>query len=157
MGTRGPAPKRADKRLGHVAKAKREAVEKAPGATVVKRPAAKADWHPLAKRWFQSLSKSGQSVYYEPADWETAWVLAESMSREFKPQVVGNTIAGEPIWAEVPPRGSALAAWRQMMAALLVTEGDRRRAGLELQRGPAEEAEADVSELAEYRRRLQSG
>jgi hypothetical protein len=130
-------------------------VKKAPAAAVVKPPAAKADWHPLAKRWFQSLAKSGQSVYYEPADWETAWALAESMSREFKPQVVGNTIDGEPIWAEVPPRGSALAAWRQMMAALLVTEGDRRRAGLELQRAP-EEAEADVSELAEYRRRLQS-
>lgn len=157
MGTRGPPPKRADKRLGHVAKAKKEAVERVPGAAAVKVPAAKADWHPLAKRWWWSLVKSGQSVYYEPADWETAWVLAESMSREFKPQVVG-TFEGEPVWAEVPPRGTALSAWRQMMAALLVTEGDRRRAGLELQRpAPAEEAETDVSELAEYRRRLQSG
>src|SRR5688572_15066780 len=103
MGTRGPAPKRSDKRLGHVAKAKKETVQKAPGAAEVKVPAAKSDWHPLAKRWFWSLAKSGQSVYYEPADWETAWALAESMSREFKPQVVGNTIDGEPIWAEVPP------------------------------------------------------
>jgi hypothetical protein len=155
LGTRGPPPKRSDKRLGHVSKAQK-AVEKAPGASGVKRPPAKADWHPLAKRWFQSLARSGQSEYYEPADWETAWVLAESMSREFKPQVVGTTSDGEPIWAEVPPRGTALSAWRQMMSALLVTEGDRRRVGLELQREAAKEAEADVSELDEYRRRLQS-
>lgn len=154
MGTRGPAPKRADKRLGHISKANR-AVERLPGAPVVKPPAARSDWHPVAKRWFQSLAKSGQSVYYEPADWETAWALAESMSREFKPQVVGRTGDGEPVWAEVPPRGAALAAWRQVMASLLVTEGDRRRAGVELYREAPEE-ETDVSELAEYRRRLKS-
>ncbi len=55
------------------------------------------------------------------------------------------------------PKGASLAAWLKGMAALMVTEGERRRAGLELQRGPtgvSGEEVGDVSELDEYRERL---
>lgn len=152
MGTRGPAPKRSDRRRR--VNQPDVPVVKPPAAAEARAPAAKKDWHPIAKRWYWSLAKSGQAVFYEPGDWETAWVLAESMSREFKPQVVGATVDGEPVVMEVPPRAAALVAWRQTMAVLLVTEGDRRRVGVELQRADPVEDDDAVSELDEYRRRL---
>lgn len=117
----------------------------APAAAVVVAPDADAEWHPVATRWFNSLKTSGQSAFYEDSDWATAYLIAESMSREL--------LTGE------PPTGAALAAWLKAMGSLMVTEGDRRRARLELVRPSAEEVPADVSQLDEYRARLarQSG
>jgi hypothetical protein len=139
-GSRGPTPKRSDQR-------RRENVpdveiRHAVAASDVEVPEADPEWHPIAAMWFGSLGKSGQSVFYEPSDWATAWLIAESISREM--------FTSEPITA------SALAAWLKGMAVLMVTEGDRRRARIELQRPePASrEDHADVSELDEYRRRF---
>ena len=53
--------------------------------------------HPAARRWFESLAESGQSAFYEPSDWATAYVLAETMSRELRPRVVGVTKDGDVI------------------------------------------------------------
>jgi hypothetical protein len=143
-GTGGLPPKRASQRRRK--NKPKVPVDTAPGFAKVKVPPAKRDWHPIAKRWYWSLANSGQAAFYEPADWETAWVLAESMSREFQ--------------QEGPPRAAAMAAWRTMMAALMVTEGDRRRARLELVRTaqlPEDlDHDDDVSDLDEFRRRLQS-
>jgi hypothetical protein len=153
----GPPPKRAAQRR----RVNKPAVpvESAPGAARVEVPKANAKWHPVAKRWFDSLAPSGQSAYYEPSDWATAYLVAESISREFKPVPIGNLEDGTPVMASLPPKGASVAAWLKAMTALMVTEGDRRRMRLELNRpAPGEgEAEAGVSELDEYRRRLQSG
>lgn len=150
----GPPPKRdSQRRRANPAAVPAEVAE---GSDDVAVPKAKATWHPVAKRWFQALGKSGQSQFYEPGDWATAWMLAEAMSREFSPKNVAPAGA-EPVMLELPPRAASLAAWRQVMASLLVMEGDRRRLRLELTRLGTNEAEADVSELADYRRRLQSG
>lgn len=157
MGQRGPAPKRSSKRLGHVAKAERAAVEKAPTASTVTIPPADSSWYPPTIRWYESLARSGQSAFYTASDWDTAWMLADAMSREFKPQplVVGSGKDATVQMVSLPPKAASLAAWAKIMSGLLVTEGDRRRVRLELER-PVEEAKADVSELDEYRRRLGS-
>jgi hypothetical protein len=124
---------------------------------------ADAGWHPVARQWFESLAQSGQSAFYQPSDWATARVIAESISRELKPQpmVVGFGEDAHVEWIERPPKGASMAAWLKGMTVLLVTEGDRRRAQVELERPrPAagdEEPTADVSELDEYRRRLRGG
>lgn len=157
-GAGGPPPKRSGQRR----RTNKQAVptEKAAGASKVSRPRVDSKWHPVAKRWFQSLGESGQAAFYEPSDWATAYVIAEAMSRELNPQpmVVGG---GKDAYVEMvtlPPKGASLAAWLKAMTSLMVTEGDRRRLRLELERpGGAEEAPADVSQLDEYRRRLQSG
>lgn len=140
----GPPPKRTDQRRRRN-KPEGVQVTKAKGAHLVTPPAANRQWHPVAKRWFDSLKTSGQSAFYEDSDWATAYLIAESMSRELH--------TGE------PPSGASLAAWLKAMGSLLVTEGDRRRARLELERPTAEEVPADVDDLAEYRARLaaQSG
>lgn len=155
MGQRGPAPKRSGKRHGHVAKAELAKVDKAPTPWAVTIPPADPDWYPPTIRWYESLARSGQSVFYTDSDWESAWLLADAMSREFKPQplVVGSGKDARVEMVLLPPKAASLAAWAKIMSGLLVTEGDRRRLRLELER-PVEEAKADVSELDEYRRRL---
>lgn len=127
----------------------------ATGAVAVKAPRADAKWHPIAKRWYGSLAKSGQAEFYQPSDWMTAYVVAESISRELSPQpIVGKD--GAVVMVTFPPKAAAVTAWLKAMGGLLVTAGDRQKARLELVPPDAESGEdADVSELAEYRRRLE--
>jgi hypothetical protein len=119
-------------------------------------PDGDSDWHPVALRWFESLAGSGQSVFYEPSDWATAYLIAESMSVELKPQPVVDKETGNVEWVRFPPKGASLAAWLKAMSSLMVTEGDRRRARLELERPTPdgeEGGDADVSWLDDARRR----
>jgi hypothetical protein len=172
VGARGPIPKREDQRRRRnkktsTAKKTTQARRKTSAATSPsKRSAArvaipKADpgWHAAAKRWYDSLAKSGQSSFYQPSDWAMAWLIAESISRDLKPQVVGvNEETGEPVFAIIPLKGASLAAYLKAMTALLATEGDRRRVGLELERaGFGADDRPTVSEvprLDDYRDRL---
>jgi hypothetical protein len=168
--SRGPVPKRESQRRRQ--NEPETPVDKAEGAAEVEVPTANPKWHPIAKRWFGSLARSGQSAFYEPSDWATAELIAESMSRDLKPQVVGvsekvetdpetgiSLTKAEPVMATIPLKGASLAAYLKAFSVLLVAEGDRRRARLELQRpSPGGEEEIpDVSELAGYRERLRSG
>ena len=118
-------------------------------------PKGNTKWHPIAKRWFESLARSGQAAFYEPSDWATAELLAEAISRELRPKVVGITAAGEVVKAEAALTGSALQALLKGMSSLLVTEGDRRRARVELERPKPEPEGGDggVSWLDDARRR----
>jgi hypothetical protein len=140
MGERGPPPKRADKRRRHTKQ--EDKPDSVPVNGAVKPPPVNSDWHPIAKRWFKSLKDSGQSIYYEPSDWGMAYVLAESMSRDLNPQVVAvPESTGEPVFETVPMKGASLAAYLKGMTALLVSEADRRRAGVELTRKPEPSSE----------------
>lgn len=136
MAGRGPVPKRSDRRLGHRAKAEREAATSAPGAAVVSVPAAVESWHPLARDWFDSLAASGQSAYYEPSDWAQARVWAQVLSG---------------VLSSARPSAQMVAAWQTGAAELLTTEGARRRVRLELQRVHG----VDVGELHNPRRSAQ--
>ena len=124
MGTRGPVPKRIEERLGHMSSADKEAVERVPLTGAVVAPPVDDAWHPIALRWYESLADSGQAQFYEPSDWATAAYLAEAMSR--------NLHAGQRFSAQL------FAAVMSGMSNLLVTEGDRRRVRLELERLPDE-------------------
>jgi hypothetical protein len=76
-------------------------------------------------------------VFYEPSDWATAQYVAEAMSRGLE-----------------SPRFSAqlFAAVSSAMTELLTTEGARRRARLEIERGPVQDKEpAAVTALSDYR------
>jgi hypothetical protein len=110
----------------------------------------------VAKRWYLSLEESGQARYYEPSDWAAAYLLAESMSRELKPQPIVDA-AGKVHRVAMPPKAASVAAWLKGMTSLLVTEGDRRRAALELSRPKPDGGEgggADVTHLDDVRARL---
>ena len=154
MGERGPVPKRSTQRRRTNSPAP-QAVTVAPAPGDAPRPNSK--WHPVAKRWFESLGQSGQSRFYEPSDWATAYLIAESISRELRPQPVRMGESTEMVL--LPPKGASLAAWLKGMSTLLVTEGDRRRVQLELARPEAagEDGDAHVSWIDDARERLRGG
>lgn len=157
MAARGPVPKRATDRRRTNKPASGEQITQAPaGAKKVRVPRADSSWHRVARSWYQSLAKSGQSAFYEPSDWATAYLLAESLSRELNEQVVGFSAEQGIAWASVPLKGASLSAYLKAMSSLLVTEGDRRRARLELQRAVAvdEDEKASVASIADYQSQL---
>lgn len=156
MGARGPVPKRSDqrRRVNKPATPSGE-VSTAPAAASVVVPDAAETWHPVASRWFESLKISGQRKFYEPSDWAMAYLIAESISRDLNPQFVGVTAGdqSEPIYEVIPLKGASLSAYLKAMGNLLATEGDRRRASIELHRGEVvdEDEEASVTAMADYR------
>lgn len=144
MGARGPVGKKAEAKMGHRTKAELAGAEIVDLDEIDDELIRQAragqipgldNWHPVAKHWYDSLPLSGQSIYYQPSDWAVAYMLAESISRDFKPQFVGvNEESGEPIYEAIPLKGASLAAYLKGFTALLATEGDRRRMQIELER-----------------------
>lgn len=174
-GAGGPVPKRSDQRRHRGETAAGEPTKVPAGAPVKKpttrrkageitfdsdgRPVADPKWDAVAVLWFNSLGSSGQSVFYEPSDWATAYLTAESISRELAPQPLLVTDAEGVVKAEMhrlPPKAASVAAWLKAMTALLTTEGDRRRAAVELVRPQADpvEGDGDVSRIDDARLRL---
>lgn len=111
----------------------------------VRIPAADKDWHPIAKRFYNSLKTSGQSDFYQNSDWAFAYSLAEDLSVFKKPLVNRD---GEEY---VKRSGQMLQAIYSAMGTLLVTEGDRRRVRIELHAPEPEGESAAVLAIADYR------
>jgi hypothetical protein len=157
MGNRGPVPKRTSERRR--TNEPEIPVVTALGAAKVPIPRADGSWHPVALAWYKSLAKSGQASYYEPSDWATAFLIAESMSRDLSPQVVGFTDSGKILKESIPLKGASLSAYLKAMGSLMVTEGDRRRAMLELERPKPSDPDADraMGTITELRSRLTGG
>lgn len=140
MGTRGPVPKRSEER-------RRRNLDDGPG--LIQAPAGPPTdlpelpepdelWHPIATEWYLSLRESGQAAFYQPSDWAMARYAAELMSRGLQ--------------SDRPPNGQYVAALNSVMASLLTTEGDRRRARIELERKkPVTAVPASVTAIADYR------
>jgi hypothetical protein len=157
MGARGPAPKRSNERRRK--NSPKPTKGKSGSATKVKAPAADQEWHPVAKQWYDSLEKSGQCEFYEASDWAMAYLVAESISRDLEPQFVGIAEkSGEVVFEKVPMKGASLSAYLKAMSALMVSEADRRRAGIELERQGSKPDDEEKSEgvvaLDDYRKRL---
>jgi len=99
-------------------------------------------WSQNAINWYESLAESGQALHYEPSDWQLAklvasWITDYDMS--------------------VKPSASLLGYIMDGMTKLLVSEGDRRRAHMEIERPdePPEEAlPEDIAAIQEYRTKL---
>lgn len=154
MGERGPIPKRSEERRRQNKPEK--PIDTVPTTGRVRAPAADKEWHPIAKRLYASLKKSGQSKFFEPSDWATAHLICESLSRDLRPQVVGIAEkTGEAVEATIPLKGASLAAYLKAFAALGMTEGDRRRMGIEVKRNTQKPGTpANVTAMDDYRAAL---
>lgn len=102
-------------------------------------PSGTRDWDPVALQMWESFKRSGQALFWEPSDWAVAYLICESISRDMKPQVVGVSPANEFGPAEVvkeriPLKGASLSAYAKMFGQLMLTEGERRRLSIELER-----------------------
>jgi len=140
MGARGPIGKRSEERMGHRSKVEKDSVTKVPSgppSDLPDLPEPDPDWHPIATDWYLSLRESGQAAFYQPSDWAMARYAAELMSRGLS--------------SDRPPNGQYVSALDSVMARLLTTEGDRRRARIELERKPAGPKLASVKPLDAYR------
>jgi hypothetical protein len=144
MGTRGPAPKRDAERAGHrPANFDADHVELDEPVEI---PEGDESWHRQAKAWFDSLTKSGQSRWYEPSDWAKAYLIAEGLNEYFRDVDAGPAFDdnGRPLSARFA-NAATLKVLLSEMASLGVTESDRRRMRIEVTR----KREATEDELAE--------
>lgn len=135
MGARGPIGKRSDAKHGHRSK-EELAVDKAPaGADIVWYDADPA-WHPIALQFYESLQVSGQALYYEQSDVATAYYVTDAMSQNLQQGKFSAML---------------FASVMSAMTDLLVTEGARRRAKVELQREVEPDSEVDnaIADLME--------
>jgi hypothetical protein len=138
MGERGPVPKRSTQRRRRNKDA--TPTKSAVSTGDVRGPELEGDHCDVALRFWDALRRSGQTQFFEPSDWAAAELVVIAI----------DTFASK-------PTALMLSSINSAMSNLLVTEGDRRRVRLELERGEVEsEGAPDVSELAEYRRRLSS-
>jgi hypothetical protein len=127
--------------MGHRSKEEKDSITKAPSGPPLdlpELPEPDALWHPIASDWYLSLRESGQAAFYQPSDWAVARYAADLMSKV--------------LLSERGPNGQLVAALNSVMSSLLTTEGDRRRARMELERKkPASQTDADVTVLDDYR------
>lgn len=139
----GPIPKRSDqRRRTNSPKAEKVPATKAPGTYTV--PLAAGEWHDLAKQWWQALRKSDQTLYYQPSDWAHAYAWTQMWSQQLE--------SGK-------PSAMFLATWDSAMGRLLITEGDRRRVRIELERAGKTDPdkEAGVASMTAWRAKLAGG
>lgn len=118
-------------------------------------------WHPIALELWESFKRSGQAIYWEPSDWAIAKLACESISRDLKPQFVGVTAASEmaaseAIYERIPLKGGSLSAYLKLFGQLMLTEGERRRLALELQRPRAAETSREPAKVVKITDRKQA-
>lgn len=141
MGQRGPIGKRSEDIRGHRAKDEVEAITKVDVEGEVVQPAADPDWHPIAQQLWEAMGESGQSMFYEPSDWAVAYSLMDDLTYYKR----GTKRSGQ-----------MLQTIMSSLTSLLLTEGDRRRVALELNRkSPSEDNEDEkVAVMDKWRQRL---
>lgn len=139
MGARGPTPKRSDQRRR----------TNSPEATAVSRdsagslvwPEADPAWFSAVRRWYEAQARSGQASLLEQSDVETLWLWAAIL---------------DDAWQRGELKGSLLSSWSSACRDLLVTEGARRRAQVEIEQN--EDVEQDAGpEVTSIHSRLKSG
>ncbi|WMI34525.1 terminase small subunit [Streptomyces phage Dexers] len=105
----------------------------------VKVPNADREWHPIARRLWDSLKTSGQADFYQNSDWAFAYSLCEDLS----------------VYKKSGKRsGQMLQTIYSSFERLLVAEGDRRRVRIELHEPEDEGDTASVVAIADYKKEL---
>lgn len=106
-------------------------------------PAADDEWHPTAKRLYQSLQESGQSDFFQNSDWAYAWSLCEDVSVMKNQQIYSGKLHAE-----------SLKGIYSALSNLMFTEADRRRMRIELMEEKTEEKTVGEDIAAGYRANL---
>lgn len=141
MGAPGPVPKRSSERRRQNKESKVETVPAIVETVAI--PPADQRWHPVALGLYESLKESGQSRFYEPSDWWLAQYICDAMSRNLKQRQKFSAV----LFASV----------MSGLNDLLVDEASRRRVRMEIERGGQPEgAQAGVTAIADYRKRLKT-
>lgn len=138
MGDRGPVPARSDQKV-------RRNLPDTPIATITAIGPVEipdlgiANAHPMVRDLYESMKTSAQKAYYEPSDWQYARITLHFVNRLLR---------------STKPSAQMLASVNQMLTSLLLTEGDRRRVRIEVERQQAEGVVIDVADM--FRQQLQA-
>ena len=142
----GPMPKRSEERTRRNRPENEGGVPLSKGIAYGGRPpAAKTHWEKPVKDWYNALKKSGMADYYEQSDWAMAVLIAEELDAYYKDA------------ARPGGKRSAmmLATIFSAMESLGVTEGERRRMRIELDKPVEEEQKpAHIVAIAAYPQQL---
>ena len=151
MGVTGPIPKRSEERRRRNARTEAgESTEpetlEAEGEVEVPNPAGYDEWHAISQNLWDSVVASAFTRFYEPSDWAVLELTCESLSRDLSEQSIGITDKGDVVRDTIPLKGASLSAYSKVFATLLLTDGDRRRLRLDIQRKDAVEQAVKTSE-----------
>lgn len=99
-------------------------------------PRVSDDWHPIAKRVWEGAKTSGQADYYQNSDWAMLYSLCDDLSYYKKSgkrssQMLASIMAG--------------------LTTLMLTEGDRRKARLELEAPDDGSGDAELIAIDGYK------
>jgi hypothetical protein len=95
---------------------------------------AKPKWHSLAKEFWRITLEVGPALNYSKTDYWSAYTFAEWVSRNLKPQYIGNDEDGNPIYEEKPPTAAFMDSVMRALQRLQWLEADRRRLEAEMSR-----------------------
>lgn len=151
MGVRGPIGKRDEERVRRNIPEDPTVTIQMPGLVTIPDlgdVSHLGETHPLVTDMYESIRQSASVKYYEPTDWQFARLALYTLNQE----LIAAQHNGKPVGA------MKLTAINQMLSALLLTEGDRRRARLEIERAPADSSAGKVLDVTDMlRQRLASG
>lgn len=137
MGIKGPIPNRDDQVVRR--NLDRQKADKITAIGLVEVPELGFDAHPLVVDLYESMKESAQSKWYEPSDWQMARLTMWELNTHL---------------LQSKPSAVYLTAINQMLTSLLLTEGDRRRVRIEVERTPTGPT-ASVTSISDiYRDRL---
>lgn len=151
MGLRGPVPKRDEERV-------RRNIPESPTETIKVIGAVQipdlgdisydGETHPIVVEMYDAMKESAAVKFFEPTDWQFARLTLFTLNQE----LIASKHYGKPVGA------MKLTAINQMLSALLLTEGDRRRARLEIERAQSDAETGKVLDVTDMlRQRLASG
>lgn len=130
----GPVPKRSEERI----RRNKVDIERVTAIGAVPIPVLGLDDpHPMVSDMYRSMRESAQSRFFEPSDWEFARFCMFFMDNLLK---------------QGRPSSLMLQQVNAMLSSLLVTEGDRRRVRMEVERNKQGGDVIDVAEM--FRQRL---
>lgn len=131
----GPPPKRSSQRR----RRNGSEPEKLMADGQVRGPGLAGDHSAEAVRWYEALRRSGQAQWFEPSDWAAAELVVMAIDEFVR-----------------KPSAFMFGQLMSAQSSLLVTEADRRRLRVELERDQSGEEQADVVDADVWRRRLES-
>ncbi len=146
--TRGPIPDRSEERIR---RNEGDPITKIPVSGVVEVPALgdvsfDGETDPMVVELYEALAESAQSKYYEPSDWQ----IARFAMRAINEELIASKQQRKPVGA------MKLTALLQLLATLLMTEGDRRRVRIEVERTPDGPVGVVIDAAAQFKNWLEA-
>lgn len=141
----GPMPKRSEARTRRNKPENEGGVPLSKGIAQGGKPyPARGHWEKLTRDWYRAVVKSGMADYYEQSDWAMVLIIAEELDAYYKEA------------AKPGGKRSAmmLATIFSAMESLGVTEGERRRMRIELDKPKEEETPLSVVAIDDYKKVL---